>query len=73
MVTEPVACTVPDACGLNLARIHLMSGDFASAYRVALPMAEAGDIDSIGVLIEICEKAGDAPRAESWRERLPAG
>lgn len=73
MGSDPVVCTGPDACGLNLARIHLMSGDLVSAYRVALPMAEAGDSDSIEVMIQICEKAADATRAASWRERLAAG
>lgn len=61
-----------DACSINLARIHLMSGDLASAYRSALPSAQAGDRVSIELLIEVCEKAGDQGRATMWRERLAA-
>jgi hypothetical protein len=62
----------PDTCATHMGLIHLQAGDLVSAYRFFLPMAEQGDADAIDRLIEICERAGDAPRAESWRTRPPA-
>jgi hypothetical protein len=47
--------------------IHLQAGDLVSAYRFFLPMAEKGDPEAIGRLVEICERAGDTARAASWR------
>ena len=57
----------PDACAVNMGLIHLQAGDLVSAYRHFQPMAEAGDADAIDRLIEICERAGDAERADRWR------
>ena len=57
----------PDTCAVNMGLIHLQAGDLVSAYRFFLPMAEKGDPDAIARLIEICERAGDTARAESWR------
>jgi hypothetical protein len=47
--------------------IHLQAGDLVSAYRYFLPMAEKGDAEAIERLIEICDRAGDTARADSWR------
>ncbi len=59
-----------DACSVNMARIHLMAGDLASAYRAAVPSAEAGDQESVALLVDICTRAGDEQRADLWRSRL---
>lgn len=61
-----------DACATNMAQIHLKAGDLVGAYRAALPAAEAGDPGSIDLLVEICERAGDTARAQTWRERRAA-
>ena len=58
-----------DACATNMAQIHLKAGDLVGAYRSALPPAEAGDPESIDLLVEICERAGDVNRAQQWRDR----
>ena len=57
----------PDTCAVNMGMIHLQAGDLVSAYRFFLPMAEKGDPEAIGRLVEICERAGDTARAETWR------
>lgn len=54
-------------CSTNMAQIHLLAGDYASAYRELLPAAEAGDAESIRAMIEVCERAGDRQRAAQWR------
>lgn len=59
-----------DACSVNMAQIHLLAGDLVSAYRAALPSAEAGDRESIALLVDICTRAGDDERAQMWRSRL---
>lgn len=61
-----------DACSVNMARIHLMAGDLVSAYRAAVPSAEAGDRESMELLVDICTRAGDEERAHHWRSRLAA-
>lgn len=53
-----------------MAQIHLLAGDLVSAYRAALPSAEAGDRESIALLVDICTRAGDDERAQMWRSRL---
>lgn len=53
-----------------MARIHFMAGDLVSAYRSAVPSAEAGDADSIALVVEICTRAGDHERAREWQARL---
>lgn len=73
-MTDPISCTpggTPSTCAVNMGVIHLQAGDLVSAYRFFQPMAEQGDAEAIGYLIEICERAGDSARADSWRERLP--
>lgn len=57
----------PDTCAVNMGLIHLQAGDLVSAYRYFLPMAERGDPEAVDRLIEICERAGDTVRADSWR------
>ena len=67
------ACTpaAPAKCAVNMGMIHLQAGDLVSAYRFFEPMAQSGDTDSIERLVEICERAGDLSRAETWRSKLP--
>ena len=62
-----------DKCSLNMAQIHLLAGDLVTAYKSALPGAEAGDPEAMTLLVQTCEQAGDAPRAQQWRGRLAAG
>jgi hypothetical protein len=57
----------PDTCAVNMGMIHLQAGDLVSAYRFFLPMAEKGNPEAISRLVEICERAGDTVRAETWR------
>lgn len=64
--------TTPNACATNMGTIHLQAGDLVGAYRYFQPLAEAGDVASIQQLIDICERAGDADRAASWRQKLPS-
>ena len=52
--------------------IHLQAGDLVGAYRYFQPLAEAGDPTAISTIIDICERAGDADRAATWRAKLPA-
>lgn len=61
-----------DVCSVNMGLIHLKAGDLVSAYRFFLPMAEAGDAEAIGHLVDICERAGDSQRAASWAQRMPS-
>ena len=61
----------PNSCALNMGQIHLQAGDLVGAYRYFQPLGDAGDADAIAMLIEISERAGDLPRAESWRAKLP--
>jgi hypothetical protein len=56
-----------------MAQIHLLAGDLVTAYKSALPGAEAADPEAMSLLVQICEKAGDTGRAQQWRERLVAG
>lgn len=62
--------TDPATCSVNMGLIHLQAGDLTSAYRFFLPLAQAGDRDAIGHLIDICERAGDMERAQTWRAEL---
>lgn len=62
----------PNACATNMGLIHLQAGDLVGAYRYFQPLAEAGDAAAIATIIDICERAGDAARAEGWRAKLPA-
>ena len=62
----------PAKCAVNMGMIHLQAGDLVSAYRFFQPLAEQGDQESILRLVEICERAGDLPRAETWRAKLAA-
>lgn len=55
---------------MNMARIHLIAGDLVNAYRSAVPSAEAGDRESMALLVDICTRAGDDERARLWRSRL---
>lgn len=64
--------TGADACAVNMGLIHLQAGDLVGAYRYFLPMAEAGDATAIGHLVEICQRAGDTQRADSWAQRMPS-
>jgi hypothetical protein len=59
----------PAKCTTNMGEIHLKAGDLVSAYRYFQPLADAGEVSAIDYLIEICEKAGDADRAETWRTK----
>lgn len=52
-----------------MGEIHMRAGDLVSAYRYFQPLGESGDLLAIDYLIEICEKAGDAARAETWRAK----
>ncbi|MEY3407736.1 MAG: hypothetical protein RL038_797 [Actinomycetota bacterium] len=52
-----------------MGEIHLKAGDLVSAYRYFQPLGENGDPLAIDYLVEICEKAGDQARADSWRAR----
>lgn len=61
--------TTPNACATNMGLIHLQAGDLVGAYRYFQPLAEAGDQSAIAQLIDICERAGDAARAETWRAK----
>lgn len=54
-----------------MGQIHLQAGDLVGAYRYFQPLGDAGDAEAIAMLIEISERAGDLPRAESWRAKLP--
>ncbi|MEZ5184446.1 MAG: hypothetical protein R2720_01745 [Candidatus Nanopelagicales bacterium] len=58
-----------DACATNMGLIHLQAGDLVGAYRYFLPMAEQGDAAAIDHLVDICQRAGDAARAEHWASR----
>ena len=60
----------PSKCVTNMGEIHLKAGALVSAYRFFEPLASAGDISAIERLVEICEKAGDFDRAETWRKVL---
>ncbi len=62
--------TDPTTCSVNMGLIHLQAGDLTSAYRFFLPLAQAGDREAIGHLIDICERAGDEERAQTWRAEL---
>ena len=64
--------TDPATCSVNMGLIHLQAGDLTSAYRFFLPLAQSGDRDAIGHLIDICERAGDMERAQTWRAELAA-
>jgi hypothetical protein len=59
----------PAKCTTNMGEIHLKAGDLVSAYRYFAPLAESGEISAIDYLIEICERAGDQTRAETWRSK----
>lgn len=59
----------PAKCTTNMGEIHMRAGDLVSAYRYFQPLGESGDLLAIDYLIEICEKAGDAARAETWRAK----
>lgn len=59
----------PAKCTTNMGEIHLRAGDLVSAYRYFQPLGEKGDASAIDYLIEICEKAGDMARAETWRAK----
>lgn len=65
-------CTpaAPAKCAVNMGLIHLQAGDLVRAYRFFQPLAEAGDREAVEQLIEICVRAGDHARADSWRARL---
>lgn len=52
-----------------MGEIHLRAGDLVSAYRYFQPLGEKGEESAIDYLIEICEKAGDLARAETWRAK----
>lgn len=61
----------PDRCATNMGEILLSAGDLVGAYRYFQPSAERGDSAAIARLVDICERAGDHARADTWRERLP--
>jgi len=50
--------------------IHLQAGDLVGAYRFFLPDAERGDEQAIAHLIDVCVRAGDNQRADTWKQRL---
>lgn len=66
----PAGAAGPDRCATNMGQILLSAGDLVGAYRYFLPSAERGDAEAIAQLVDICERGGDAERAESWRQRL---
>ena len=70
MTEEVCSPAAPAKCAVNMGMIHLQAGDLVSAYRFFQPLGEQGDRESIERLVEICERAGDLPRAESWRAKL---
>jgi thioredoxin-like negative regulator of GroEL len=61
-----------DKCSMNMAEIHFLAGDLAGAYTSALPSADSGDRAAMALLVQICEKAGDADRTQHWQSRLAA-
>lgn len=69
---EPANCNTgsPDACAANLGWIQFQAGDFVSAYRSVVPAAERGDRGAIELIVEICQRAGDAERAAAWQAKL---
>lgn len=69
-MSEACGASPGGRCEVNMGLIHLAAGDLVGAYRYFLPSAQAGDAEAIGHLITICDRAGDADRADSWRERL---